>query len=783
MSGPDAWGAVLAELLLRGTADLTDDHLKALAAAGAGTETHDPTRQALMRLLSARLAQTTAHPARPADPAPLPAWPGDVPSPLPPFHGAGLQGTSLVTICHDDADALTTSLPIWATLPVDEIVVVDWSTTPLRPPDDTRVAHLLRIVRLEGAGLSAAQALNVAIRLSRYQRVLALAPTLQLAATYLSGTAPAAGAFRVDPGSADGNGYALDVDRRDLALVGGFNEFLDTADYGVDELVTRLNALGLRPVPFSRGQISRPPFPASAGLDQGDLGSALRASPQFAAHRNRHLAAVMPDWTAERSRAFGLSDRSGSALTLHPLAPLPKPPASLMAEAERHALVDLISLHIGGTPTALEADGLNLLLGAPAADVCKLDIAVAASNQPKLVRSRRAWLIIHIDAAALPRDGSTALAVFQSVESRAALHGMTIVLTLPNGALASDLPALSRYPVILHDPEVTRGIRALTLRDLQADPADWMLPHCTLDFNAQTVADHDTLTRCGPAILLRRPRFFVDAQHGLGNRLRTIASAGAIALETGRELVIIWQPDDHCDCRYDDLFEPGGAVLNQGFHDDPTIRGIDFFNYMEIEPGSAKDQPITLSSFRDTYVRSAYPLNSPFSNWDKENSWLAGLRPNPVVLDLVASVRNPNALSMHIRMEGGVAVEHLAYESSANWTAAAHLEIDHWRKRSHFHYFEARLDQLIDEGLADTVFLATDTPAVYASFRDRYGDRIAYLPRPATDRSAPALVYALADMLLLSRAPHLLGSTWSSFSELAARLGDPMLVELSGRDF
>ena len=117
-------------------------------------------------------------------------------------------------------------------------------------------------------------------------------------------------------------------------------------------------------------------------------------------------------------------------------------------------------------------------------------------------------------------------------------------------------------------------------------------------FDAQTIADQTALAVAGPSLLLRRPKIFVDAQHGLGNRLRAIASAGAIATHTGRELVIIWQPDDHCDCRYHDLFEIGGAVLDQGFHDDPAITGIDLFNYMEVEPGSAKDQPITLSSFR-----------------------------------------------------------------------------------------------------------------------------------------------------------------------------------------
>jgi hypothetical protein len=52
------------------------------------------------------------------------------------------------------------------------------------------------------------------------------------------------------------------------------------------------------------------------------------------------------------------------------------------------------------------------------------------------------------------------------------------------------------------------------------------------------------------------------------------------------------------------------------------------------------------------------------------------------------------------------------------------------------------------------------------------------------DRSEEQIKYALADALLLSKAQKLLGSTWSSFSELAMRMSNTFsTIEMSGRDF
>jgi len=287
-----------------------------------------------------------------------------------------------------------------------------------------------------------------------------------------------------------------------------------------------------------------------------------------------------------------------------------------------------------------------------------------------------------------------------------------------------------------------------------------------------------------PAVVKHSPRIFIDAQHGLGNRLRAIGSAAAIAAASGREMVVIWEPDHHCDCRFSDLFDYKGAVIEQRFMDQARTRGALVYNYMTAEEGSEKDALISLDTTADIYARSAFVLNSPHSSWTTENAFLKSLTPIEPIRKLVEAVRHPNAISAHVRMEAGAGLDNNTYDRPENWRPEDHEAIHKWRAKSHFSHFMKRIDALIAEGRADTIFLAADLPATYAEFQDRYGDRLAWLPRSLYDRSAEQLHYALADAILLSHASRLLGSTWSSFSELAMRMAKGKIeIEMSGRDF
>lgn len=287
-----------------------------------------------------------------------------------------------------------------------------------------------------------------------------------------------------------------------------------------------------------------------------------------------------------------------------------------------------------------------------------------------------------------------------------------------------------------------------------------------------------------PAISRPRRRLFIDAQHGLGNRLRAIGSAAQIAARTGRELVIVWRPDHHCDCRFGALFDYPGVVIEDDAPEAAAARGSVVHNYMEAEPDGRKDAPIMLDHDRDVYVRSAFVLNSPLTDWEGQNVFLRSLPPAKAVRALVDSVKGPFDLSVHVRMEGGRKDEGLPYESPENWTARDHALIDEWRARSQPARFLARVDALLAAGAIGALFLAADSPEAYAAFGERYGDRLRRLERTRYDRSAEQLRYALADAILVGRAPRMLGSTWSSFSELATRLAPgPIRVEMSGKDF
>ena len=287
-----------------------------------------------------------------------------------------------------------------------------------------------------------------------------------------------------------------------------------------------------------------------------------------------------------------------------------------------------------------------------------------------------------------------------------------------------------------------------------------------------------------PMVQVPRDKVFVDGQHGLGNRLRAIGSAAAIADATDRELVIVWEPDAHSDCKFSDLFDYHDAVIEKSFFKDTEAANADLVNYMEIEEGAQKDSPVELVSGRNIYLRSAFVLRHPASTWTTENDFLQSLHPAQSVTNLTDSVRWPNDLTAHIRMQGGKQYEHLAWEAPENWSSESHQLVAEWREKSHFSHFIKRIDQLIETGEVNSIFIAADLPETYDEFNQLYGEKVRFLNRDINDRSAEQLKYALADAILLSQSPRMLGSTWSSFSELAMRLATtPMQVEMSGTDF
>jgi len=716
---------------------------------------------------------------------------GDLPGILP----EGSAGISLVTCCMNREQNLVRAMSSWVACPeLAEIVVVDWSSAqPVREALDAAGINdpRIRVVRVENEPRwILSYAFNLGFRVAACDKILKVDADIVLEPGFFARNTLRQGQFiagnwRVaEEDQAHVNGFFY-VHKRDLAAVAGFNEHITTYGWDDDDIYERLERHGLKRCDVDLKTIHHLPHSDEERVGEleaiGDLSAAgeLQRDTMHKIRANRLLSYIMPYWHEGKTLLpLKVEQGGGGDLLLRRAGWLPHAvPAHIQKDVEYYASLELTSWRLGLRVLGLERDRLKMLLRKPFSELVRLDVEVALGHRPQDVEAPGPYIVVRITPETLPENNASGQAL-DVLAKLAQARGWGLVLSGPFSQLPDTATEQAKACSFVPDWENIGELETVEAADLRASVG--RSGHARLIWSNAAIA---AFTPAAPAVSSGRRKIFIDGQHGLGNRMRAIGSAAAIAEKTDREMVIVWQPDVHCECRFSDLFDYKGAVIEEAFVDRAGELGCDVYNYMEIEPGSQKDAEVRIAD-RDIYARSAYVLNNPGSNWKDENRFLQNLRPVQAVRDMVASVRTPNDVSAHVRMASGTEYEHLAYESADNWTAEGHMLTDYWRKKSHFKHFIKRIDTLIAEGHADRIFLAADKSETYEEFKSCFGDRVAMLDREVYDRSAEQLRYALADALLLGSAPLLLGSSWSSFSELAMRLSPrEMKIEMSGKDF
>lgn len=682
------------------------------------------------------------------------------------FAAGGEPGISLVTCCRNRNANLIRALPSWLAQPLVEIVIVDWtSDTPVADSlasagiTDPRIA----VRRVEGEERwILSHAFNLGFRLARCATLLKADADIVLAPGFLDLNPLPEGQFVAGnwrtalPGQEFVNGFFL-IARADLAAVNGFNEYVTTYGWDDDDLYHRLLAEGMTRRDVSPGSVRHLDHDDGERVDapQATGDRPLRQAPIWLTRTNRLIAAAMPTWDHRRelSRFATRGGHGGPVLyRADPPAAVPEP---VLSAARRLAAGEVLSWRMGPAVHELPAEAIDRLIDhAPADAVCPLHLDLARAGAPAAAITARRFLVC--DLPSPPEAGDETVARLRHMAGE-----RQIVLRIPAGA-AMRIAEQSGLPVLPPGPPPAGAVEWSSGKDGGAQIL-WLRAEVKL-----------------PALSLRRERLFIDAQHGLGNRLRAIGSAAAVARATGRELVVVWTSDHHCEARLTDLIRWPGAV------EEGARRGRNtcFLNYMEAEPGSAKDAPVVLLPGRDTWVRSAYVLNHPASTWAAENRELRVLIPSPEVAELVAPFPERVDIGLHIRAEGAAGSNLASYDQAGNWTEKGHAQIVHWRRQSGADRFIARLGILLAGEPAARCFLAADQAETYAAFAEAFDDRVLHLPRASFDRSVDQLRHAMADILLLSRARLLLRSNWSSFSEAAMRLSTRIeRHETAGIDF
>lgn len=701
-------------------------------------------------------------------------------------------GISLVTACRNRNGNLAKVLPGWLALDLAEVVVVDWSS-------DTPVAETLaeagirdpriRILRIEGEERWVlSHAFNAGFRVAAHEVILKADADITLAPDFLDRNPLARGQVvvgnwrRAGPGQQYVNGFFV-IHRADLARVNGFNEYITTYGWDDDDLYDRLREAGVERIDVADGTVRHLDHDDTARLGHGAEGQSgwadLRARPMFAIRTNRFLATMMPAWDINRTM-LPLGRIGEGRLARAGASPHVVPP-HLRARAEWLAAWELLSWRAGLRVFELDEAGLDRLLSCrrlEAITPLHVDLALCDAGLEVLAAPRH--LVADLDLPALAARPGAAAPLMAGLEAAARQTGRKLVLRAgraPGGP--GGLAGLPRVPCA-HP----LGPAARAPIDRAADDLD--SPVLVVPLGAEEIAALDPPP---PAPALRRPgegRLIIEPAHGLGNRMRAIGSAAAIARATGRELVVNWRPDAHCEARLADLFEADCAVTETDLIDEARARGDLVLDNMETGEGAAKGTPLELVPGRDAYLRSAYVITHPASHWVAENAALGSvLRPRADIRPLAPA--GPFDIALHIRMEA----EGGPFDEARNWSAEGHEAIRHWRGQSHYARFMTRLDALL-AGWGDSapprLFLAADQEATRQAFAARYGEAVAMRshdgPDPGRDRSAPALRAALAEMLALSESRHLLASHWSSFGEVALRLSRSVTaLERAGLDF
>jgi glycosyltransferase involved in cell wall biosynthesis len=308
-----------------------------------------------------------------------------------------------------------------------------------------------------------------------------------------------------------------------------------------------------------------------------------------------------------------------------------------------------------------------------------------------------------------------------------------------------------------------------------------VLNDCGYDWSMTRDRPHEFLLK----LYYRRNRckFYIEPKNGIGNRLRALASAAVLARATDRNLIVIWRADMHCDAEFSELFLVGDLLV---------CSDVDVTNIQNCSSANSQTSGGECNSHLfadgDIYVESACVFSDSRTNWALESEWLRKhIIPLPEIMHVIDQYSETfdidNVIGVHIRM-GQPAAKH-AYEDSSTWDPAQRLALEKNRSDSHYMYFMEYMQEIWKTSPTQKFFICADNPEIYAAFAEYFSDTaqslILHVEKHTYDRSLEQLQSALVDVWLLSRCTMVLGSPWSSFSELAARLGGELKVV--GKDF
>lgn len=257
---------------------------------------------------------------------------------------------------------------------------------------------------------------------------------------------------------------------------------------------------------------------------------------------------------------------------------------------------------------------------------------------------------------------------------------------------------------------------------------------------------------------------------GLANRMKAVASAFILAQQNLIDTNVIWFQDWALHAPFNTVFEPihspnicikEASLIDHIIYDRPRAKNLyipRLFQYF-----------IFRSCLYEKTIQDLKKQNFNFNNWiQKGHVYMASyldfqeistdilrqlfipLPPIQARIDHLSQQFSPYTLGVHVRRTDN----------------AASIEL------SPIELFFTAIDKEIDSYADASIYLATDDESVKLEFQKRYGKRLIYAKDKADRSSITGIQGGIVDMYALARTQKILGSFHSSFSELAAQVGN-----------
>lgn len=276
-------------------------------------------------------------------------------------------------------------------------------------------------------------------------------------------------------------------------------------------------------------------------------------------------------------------------------------------------------------------------------------------------------------------------------------------------------------------------------------------------------------------------RLYIHPQFGLANRLRALASAMVAAKGAGRELVLIWEPDDHCRAEFEELFIPKGFSVVSSLEAAVLSKETILIDCMSIN-GNDSRRKVDFDVDAPVYVKTYCEINSVHESQRLEMEALRALQVQRSVQKQIDRYDVWNRIGIHIRSQHAGNSKFDFEKAANNWSEDDQGTITFFRSISDYRYFLPELRRIIETQPEVKFFLCADSEEAVEAIISEVGERVLYVEKPALDRSKEAVIAALIDFKLLSQTQMILGSYGSSFSKVAQAMGGQE-IRYSGRNF